>query len=372
MPSTHQLTITRRSDVVRSPRVMQLEGMFDLPAGRVSEQSWALDFELPDDWSVGLIVGPSGAGKSTVAHELFGDAMVTSWPWTAGASVVDGFPKGMSIKDITALLSSVGFSSPPAWLRPFDVLSNGEQFRVTLARILAEQPQLAVVDEFTSVVDRTVAQIGSAAVAKTVRSRKQRFVAVSCHYDIAAWLTPDWIFEPHLNKLTRGSLRRPPITLTIERCATSLWEVFRKHHYLNHDLNPSAQCFLASWKGIPVAFSAWLPMFGHKNWRREHRTVTLPDYQGVGIGNALSATIASMWRGLGMKASSTTTHPAMIRARQRSPLWVMHSAPKTHSAGGKNLKIAASMKFASNRLAAGFTYVGLPMDRADAQRLADG
>ena len=48
------------------------------------------------------------------------------------------FPPGMSIKDICALLSSVGFSSPPAWLRPYRVLSTGQQFRVTLARLLAE------------------------------------------------------------------------------------------------------------------------------------------------------------------------------------------------------------------------------------------
>ena len=43
-------------------------------------------------------------------------------------------------------------------------------------------------DEFTSVIDRTVAQIGSSAIAKTVRKRKQKFVAVSCHYDIEEWL----------------------------------------------------------------------------------------------------------------------------------------------------------------------------------------
>jgi ABC-type Mn2+/Zn2+ transport system ATPase subunit len=83
--------------------------------------------------------------------------------------------------EITALLSSVGFSSPPSWLKPFHVLSNGEQFRVTLARILAEAPELAVVDEFTSVVDRTVAQIGSHALAKTVRAGNRCFVAVSAH-----------------------------------------------------------------------------------------------------------------------------------------------------------------------------------------------
>ncbi len=82
----------------------------------------------------------------------------------------------MAIKEITALLSSVGFSSPLAWLRPFEGLSIGERFRVTMARALAETRDLTVIDELTSVVDRTVAQIGSAAIAKTVRRRQPRNV----------------------------------------------------------------------------------------------------------------------------------------------------------------------------------------------------
>jgi ABC-type ATPase with predicted acetyltransferase domain len=66
---------------------------------------------------------------------------------------------------------------------------------VFLARVAAEalqQPPLVVFDEFTSVVDRTVAQIGSAALARTVRRRPGlQFVAVTCHEDVEPWLTPD-------------------------------------------------------------------------------------------------------------------------------------------------------------------------------------
>jgi ABC-type glutathione transport system ATPase component len=164
--------IERPTEVQQTARVKQASGLFDLPPARKSEQVWDVDLSgLPHEWHVGVIVGPSGAGKTTVTTELFGKELVAGWPWPVDKSILDGFPVGMSIKDITGLLSSVGFSSPPAWLRPFHVLSNGQQFRVNLARTLAEKPGLAVVDEFTSVVDRTVAQIGSAAVAKTVRRR---------------------------------------------------------------------------------------------------------------------------------------------------------------------------------------------------------
>jgi hypothetical protein len=115
-----------------------------------------------------------------------------------------------------------------------------------------------------------------------------------------------------------------------------------------------------------VAFSAWLPFLGTgPPARREHRTVTLPDYQGVGIGNALSATIASMWAGLGCRARSTTTHPAMIAARHRSGLWIMHRRPSLNRSVEKKYR---GLRHAAMRLTAGFTYCGpaMPHDEATA------
>ena len=167
------LEITHSTPIRRTPRVVQLEGLFDIPPAKRSELSWQVNLPIEEKtWQLGLIVGPSGCGKSTLARELFGKHLVSGYDWPTDRSLVDGFPAEMSIKEITLLLSSVGFSSPPSWLRPFGVLSNGEQFRATIARALAEQPDLVVIDEFTSVVDRTVAQIGSAAMAKTFAARR--------------------------------------------------------------------------------------------------------------------------------------------------------------------------------------------------------
>src|SRR5262249_38679634 len=148
----------------------------------------------------------------------------SSLTWPTSGAVLDGFPETMEPRDVVALLSCVGFSSPPCWLRPFAVLSTGQQFRATLARLLAEAlnerhgmphdagvtagglvatsvaprvpSQPVVIDEFTSVVDRTVAQVGSHALAKAVRQHGLRFVAVTCHEDVADWLQPDWEYRP--------------------------------------------------------------------------------------------------------------------------------------------------------------------------------
>ena len=94
------------------------------------------------------------------------------------------------------MLTAVGFSSPPAWIKPYRVLSQGERFRCDLARALLTRKRRVVFDEFTSVVDRTVARIGAAAVAKAVRRMPEKqFVAVTCHYDVAEWLEADWVLD---------------------------------------------------------------------------------------------------------------------------------------------------------------------------------
>jgi GNAT superfamily N-acetyltransferase len=365
-PAVHA-HITVETPVELTPRVRQVAGLFDLAVEPVQRLQWTV--ALPLDarpWHVGLIVGPSGCGKTTVARRLWPAeaARAAALDWPRDRSLLDGFPAGLSVKDITALLSSVGFASPPAWLRPFHVLSTGQQFRATLARLLAEalaapaRPPI-VCDEFTSVVDRTVAQVGSAALAKTVRKHGLRFVAVTCHDDVETWLQPDWVYRPAEDRFAWRCLRpRPAVRLDVVRCQVSAWELFAPHHYLSGGLARSAVCFLASWDGRPVAFSAWLPFVGAgPPARREHRTVTLPDYQGIGIGNALSDLIASLWRGLGYRATSTTTHPAMIRARLKSQNWRLARAPSL--AGGHE----GRLRHATTRLTAGFVYVGPPLPR---------
>jgi len=363
---------------------MQLEGLFDVPPANHSEVCWSAHLPFEEhDWDIGLIVGPSGCGKTTLAKELFGDGIVQGYDWPANQSVVDGFPDKLGIREITALLSKVGFSSPPAWLRPFRTLSYGEQFRSTLARSLAASTGTVVIDEFTSVVDRTVARIGSAAVAKLVRDRRLavtkgiapdhgckspqttidsafRFVAVSCHYDIIDWLDPDWVYEPAADAFhwRRERRVRPKIAMQICRVGPTVWKSFRRHHYLSGQLHRAARCFLALVDAQPTAFAAVLH-FPHplrSGWR-EHRVVCLPDYQGVGIGSALSEFVAGIFCATGKPYRSTTAHPGLIRHRARSPFWRM-IRPPSRSGGGYRAFYRHAHQIPPTRMTASFEYVG--------------
>jgi energy-coupling factor transporter ATP-binding protein EcfA2 len=387
-----QTHIVVESAIEESPRVAQVRGIFDLTPEKTSRLEWDVSLPIEEKpWSIGLIVGPSGCGKSTIARRLWPTpcSRSASLEWPSSTSVLDAFPASSGVKEIVALLSSVGFSSPPAWLRPFHVLSTGQQFRVTLARLMAEalpfdnhgsyiDPQTAywnpeppgpiVFDEYTSVVDRTVAQVGSAAVSKVIRQHGLQFIAVTCHEDVEPWLNPDWVYRPAERTFAWRELRRrPDIALTLFRCHQSAWGLFAPHHYLSHEINPASVCFLATWQDRPVSFSAWLPFVGTgPATRREHRTVCLPDYQGVGVGNAISDTIASLWRGLGFRATSTTTHPAMIRSRLASPNWRLTRAP-AYAIGLP--RPGGGTAQATDRLTAGFEYVGPRMNTSLARMI---
>lgn len=191
MPS---FDIVRKVEPNNTFRVKSIVGNFDIDLEHIDEH-FTGNIEIEGrEWSVGLIVGGSGTGKSTIARECFGDAYVQGYEYGA-AAVIDDMPEGKSIKDIELAFTSVGFASPPSWLKPYSVLSNGEKMRVDLARSILEERELVVFDEFTSVVNREVAKTASYAISKAVRKKGKKFVAVACHRDIIEWLEPDWVYD---------------------------------------------------------------------------------------------------------------------------------------------------------------------------------
>ncbi len=363
-----ELSVTVDCAVRVSFRVQQVAGMFDVPLGERAEASF--EVEVPDaeeDWSIGLIVGPSGSGKSTIAREAFGGGLYHGEAWPNDRAVIDCFGE-TPVRKVVELFTAVGFGSPPSWVKPYGVLSNGEQFRCDLARALAracthgKAPELPLVafDEFTSVVDRNVARICSAAIAKGVRkgSLPCRFVAVSCHYDIAEWLEPDWVLDMATGHLTRRRLRRPNVELEVHRCRVAAWRLFARHHYLTGSIAPQAKCYLATWNGEPVSFAATLPIIGRKGRRRFTRIVTLPDYQGVGIGMRTVEAVASIQRAEGLRVNVTSSHPALIRHCRDSPFWRTVAVKRTGQAASRKRTAFTAYRNSAGRSVVSFEYFG--------------
>lgn len=319
------IDLTRTSTIRRSGRVLQLQSMFDVLPEAGGSVSWSLDIPIEErPWTVGLIVGPSGTGKSTAARELFGARVVQGFDWPTDRSIVDAFPDALPTDRVAGLLTSVGFGSVPDWLRPFHVLSTGQQFRATLARALAEGDGLVCVDEFTSVVDRQVAQVCAGAVSKACRRMERPFVAVTCHYDVEPWLDPDWVLDMGTGAFSWRSLQgRPRIEAEVVDSTLEAWGTFKVHHYLTSDLLPSAQCYVAEIGGRPVAFVAmrYQPMGGAPGWF-VHRLVTLPEWQGCGVGMALMNAIAAEYQQRPPhRVRIATRAPGLVAALDRSSRW---------------------------------------------------
>lgn len=363
--------------VFDSFRVQQVAGMFDVPLEEKATERFSVELPEEDEsWQVGLIVGPSGSGKSTVAREFFADELYRQAEWPKDRAIIDCFGE-LPVRKVTELFTAVGFGSSPAWVKPYHVLSCSEQFRCDLAKALAKGAscealgasssvqQLApsapvvVFDEYTSVVDRQVAKACSMAIAKGIRRGNIlcKFIAVTCHYDVAEWLEADWVLDMSTGTLQRRRLRRPPIELEIHRCRMASWKLFARHHYLTGTLGTGSRCYLATWKDEPVTFCATLPVIPKKNHRRFSRIVTLPDYQGMGIGMRVVAAVASLHRSEGHRINVTSSHPALIRHCRHSNLWRTVNVKKMGSST-RNVARISAYRSSKGRAVVSFEYIG--------------
>jgi len=167
----------------------------------------------------------------------------------------------------------------------------------------------------------------------------------------------------------------PTLHFRLEMTTPRLWNsIFSQHHYKSSALSTRAECYVVYYLGDlkshsrpyqeggekkektrwqygvggggggggeikrqekhqPIAFLAVIP---HKNNSRNypsesnsnahtayraHRTVVLPEWQGMGIGSRLSDVGGEIYRRRGKKYFAQTVHPRFGSYRDRSPYW---------------------------------------------------
>lgn len=186
-------------------RAARVKSLFNPEKGN----EFSIDADIDVDshpWSIGLIVGPSGSGKTSIGRNLFGGGKIVDiyGGWDRDRPIIDCILPDGDFDLVTSALANVGLGDVPAWLRPFHALSNGQQFRAGLARVMCEAQDCIVIDEFTSVIDRQIAKIGAMAFSKGWRRNGgKKIVLLSCHYDIIDWLSPDWVLDTASGELKK-------------------------------------------------------------------------------------------------------------------------------------------------------------------------
>lgn len=317
--------IVRKSEPKQSFRVASIIGKFDLQSNSIEER-FTGNIDISDNWQIGLIVGKSGTGKTTIAKQLFENAYITNFEYQS-ETVLDDMPKDKSVDEITRAFNSVGFSSPPSWLKPYSVLSNGEKMRCDLARAILSENDLFVFDEFTSVVDRQVAQVGSFAMQKAIRKTDKKFIAVTCHFDVEDWLLPDWVFNTDtmtFQSFEGQKKNKPDIKFEIFSYGDkTIWKMFAKYHYLSHSHNNAASVYIATVNDAVAGFISilHLPHPKTKTIKKVHRLVILPDYQGIGIGIKLLNEIGDIYLKQKWRFTIVTSAPSLINALKKSNQW---------------------------------------------------
>lgn len=365
-----------------SYRAARVKSLFNADSGANVRIRADLDIE-DDRWRIGVVVGPSGSGKSTIGRSLWGGGAFYDAPWPTDAPIVDAIAAGGDFNEVTGALAAVGLGDVPSWLRPYGVLSNGEQFRADLARIVAERPGRVVVDEFTSVVDRQIARIGAGAFAKAWRRGTGQAVLLTCHYDVLDWLQPDWVWDTREARFTRGwDQQRPRIDVEVRTGGWELWPTFKPHHYLEAGPMAGAVTYVGFVDGEPVIhLGVGSANAGGRVEARACRMVVMPEWQGAGIGTRFLNHVCDLYlRGKGhlgarpMTTAFHTSHPQLCAALRRDRRWTQVSA-NLH--GVNKARSRATMAKSGTAVVAGygghfravqgFRYVGTAEERAAAK-----
>lgn len=317
--------IKLESEILNDKYTKYVYDKFDIQDSEKTSVEIKFDFSQikGESWNIGVIYGSSGSGKTSILKKI---GLLSKDNFDPNKPLISNFD-WLEPSEATKLLSSMGLSSVPTWLRPFKLLSNGEQYRASLAYKVGKSndSDIILVDEFTSVVDRDVAKAMSYALQKYIRKNNKKIILASCHYDIMEWLMPDWTLSPQINEgaLVRGEWLRqgkPKIELSISRVEYDTWNIFKKHHYLTSKCSKGFGYLLFSWNEKPVAICVYKPQptGAVPNGYALARTVVLPDYQGMGIGSKISEFVCGILVNEGKRVYTKTISPALGEYRSKS------------------------------------------------------
>lgn len=211
-------------------------------------------------------------------------------------------------------------------------MSNGQRARAEAVLLMCQNNEYVFIDEWTSVVDRTVAKAMSVCISKYAKKHNKKIILLSCHYDILEWLSPDWMIDcnKQLFELPKSDnfffTEREKLEFVIKKVDKRTWRYFSKYHYLS-ELLPAGKIHLY---GLflgqnQIGFQCFANYVPHKPNTKiiyhSNRTVIHPDYNGLGLGILLINKTSKLIKDelncrVMAKFSSTPIFKAMIKQKE--------------------------------------------------------
>jgi ABC-type Mn2+/Zn2+ transport system ATPase subunit len=329
----------------------------DLPIDQKLVHHMEINADVQSDYNVGLIIGASGSGKTTMAREIFGPTCFEEM-LDLSKPIIDQFPKSMSYDECVSTLNGIGLSQVPSWVKPAGSLSNGQRARAEAALQMSSPKPFAVIDEFTSVVDRNVAKVMAHCVQKYARKMNKKIVLVSCHYDVFDWLNPDWVIDCNKETYTDRRRLRCDFTRTeqlefqIAECPRQTWKNFSKYHYLSDRLpGGHIETFGVFHEGRQIGFQCFANYVPHRKGTKKimhsNRTVIHPDYVGFGLGIKVIDKTSSYMKAMGYNVQAKFSAMPVYYAMSKNKNWKL-------SAVSNNLQEAQFIQGGSMTRNAGF------------------
>ena len=201
--SKYVINVSFNTRVNKTIRTLEIAESFGLG---LDEKAWTLYDNLELDIERGDVVyvtGQSGSGKSVVLRELqrlMADAgqrvaSIDDFVFADDTNVIDQL--GKTTSDALGLLSMAGLNDAYLFVRKPSEMSDGQKYRLKIAKLIESGADVWVADEFGAVWDRVTAQVVASNLQRAARAVGATVIVATTHEDLKNALRPSVQITKH-------------------------------------------------------------------------------------------------------------------------------------------------------------------------------
>ncbi|MEQ4626815.1 MULTISPECIES: ABC transporter [Providencia] len=207
--SQYLINVSFDTRVTKTTRTLEVAESFGL--GMDDKQ-----FTLYDNLAVEIeqndivyIKGQSGSGKSVILRELqrlmsengLSVASIDNIEFDNDKNVIDQV--GKTTVEALSLLSMAGLNDAYLFIRKPSEMSDGQRYRLKIAKLIESGAQVWVADEFGAVLDRVTAQAVASNFQRAARQVGATVMVATTHEDLINALRPSVIITKHYKERVR-------------------------------------------------------------------------------------------------------------------------------------------------------------------------